>query len=489
MLRTVDRARRLAAAGVAVVVASMAVGDIAVPPPAEAGGRYRVRSQKIGKGLRLKRILDRRGPNQIRVLELSPNSPLVLDMALARGRIPYLQKLGKMASSQGAVAGINGDFYTWTSLGAGRPVHTYAEHGLPEATELAYGRNFSTSQDRSTSYIGRPKFRSDISHPASGGSWRIHRWNDVLGEKQVAAYTQKGSWAIKPPEKACSMRLVPAAPPRWDAQGLGVAQDLAVDALKCQSSRLGRKNGTVVSAAIGSHQGTAWAKKITPGDLVKVTWSLGWEGVAQTIGGNPTLLEDGRITAQCEGSPFCKRHPRTGVGKRPNGAILLVTVDGRQKKRSVGMTPFQFARLFKWLGADWALNLDGGGSTTLWAKGKVRNQPSGGKQRPIGNGILILRPPQASQNAVRPASQEPNTNDESDPSILDVPELPRALVPGLEEPSVSTFGACAPLRDPASTGGLSDAVAKGALGGPERGLPPGLERSLRVFRGTAACHN
>jgi len=85
------------------------------------------------------------------------------------------------------------------------------------------------------------------------------------------------------------------------------------------------------------------------------------------------------------------RHPRTAVGVRADGRILLVAVDGRQPERSVGMTIAELAALLLELGAVEALNMDGGGSTTLVAGGRVVNHPSDlTGERPVGDALLVL---------------------------------------------------------------------------------------------------
>lgn len=94
------------------------------------------------------------------------------------------------------------------------------------------------------------------------------------------------------------------------------------------------------------------------------------------------------------------RHPRSAIGVRPNGTVLLLTVDGRQQN-AAGMNMFELAKVMKWLGCSSAINLDGGGSTTLWADGYgengVINYPSDNKkwdhegERKVANVILIKR--------------------------------------------------------------------------------------------------
>ena len=85
------------------------------------------------------------------------------------------------------------------------------------------------------------------------------------------------------------------------------------------------------------------------------------------VGGRPVLATDSVAAALTDTAAFtASRHPRTAVGIASNGTrLLLVTVDGRQKPYSDGMTLPELARLMLALGARDALNLDGGGSTTF----------------------------------------------------------------------------------------------------------------------------
>lgn len=77
-----------------------------------------------------------------------------------------------------------------------------------------------------------------------------------------------------------------------------------------------------------------------------------------------------------------QRHNRTALGIKEDGTILLVTVDGRAKE-AAGMSLEELQKTLLWLGCKDAINLDGGGSTTLWVKG----QPQGGIiNHPCDNG-------------------------------------------------------------------------------------------------------
>ena len=70
-------------------------------------------------------------------------------------------------------------------------------------------------------------------------------------------------------------------------------------------------------------------------------------------------------------------------------------VDGRQEALSIGMNYTELSSLMLRLGCTEAMNLDGGGSSTLWLGGCVMNSPSDGRQRPVANGLVVMSAQQA----------------------------------------------------------------------------------------------
>lgn len=84
------------------------------------------------------------------------------------------------------------------------------------------------------------------------------------------------------------------------------------------------------------------------------------------------------------------RHPRTLIGTDRRGHIWLVVVDGRQPDYSVGMTFEELIALANRLELDNALNLDGGGSTTMVVNGAIVNRPSDAAgPRPVSDAIIV----------------------------------------------------------------------------------------------------
>jgi hypothetical protein len=127
------------------------------------------------------------------------------------------------------------------------------------------------------------------------------------------------------------------------------------------------------------------------------------------VNGGPTLVQHGRVALHPvrEGwSPedigstdrggfynawYVRRNPRTAAGIRGDGTVLLVTVDGNQPGYSIGTSIRETARLMEYFGSQEAINLDGGGSTTMVVGGELQGRPSDATgERPIGDALVLL---------------------------------------------------------------------------------------------------
>ncbi len=109
----------------------------------------------------------------------------------------------------------------------------------------------------------------------------------------------------------------------------------------------------------------------------------------EAVNGDATLVSGG--TAVNCGGCGGGRNPRTAAGYTADKRTLyLVTVDGRSSS-SIGMTIDELAVLMASFGVDRAMNLDGGGSTTMWVNGQgVVNVPSDGSERVVGNHLGVF---------------------------------------------------------------------------------------------------
>ena len=163
-------------------------------------------------------------------------------------------------------------------------------------------------------------------------------------------------------------------------------------------------DGFVISTAGTSRE---WAlKNLRIGAWVHLNLNLSpveteqtdsWKKATSVIGSGPQLIKDGRveITNAAENilpSFVNDAHPRTAIARLKSGQILLVTVDGRQPGESIGMSLNMLSDLLLEFGAVEAINLDGGGSTTMVIRNKLVNKPSDATgERPVSDAILVYR--------------------------------------------------------------------------------------------------
>lgn len=117
----------------------------------------------------------------------------------------------------------------------------------------------------------------------------------------------------------------------------------------------------------------------------------------------PLMLQKGQALDFSDYAHIMGKHPRSGIATKKNKTYLIV-IDGRARDRAMGVTIPEFAHLLRVLGMQDALNLDGGGSSVLWAEPKVKylndgspvcpctgilNTPSDGHERSVSNSIIV----------------------------------------------------------------------------------------------------
>ena len=166
------------------------------------------------------------------------------------------------------------------------------------------------------------------------------------------------------------------------------------------------------SALAGTGEAADWLRAhAQPGQEVDVATEIAADGATASlapgtgvVNGGPRLLSNGEpdITAYQEGFVWPenaefyyrfgeRRNPRTLAGITPEGNLLLVAVDGRQPGYSVGASFEESARVMQALCAEEAVNLDGGGSTTMTIGAELVTRPSDPTgERPIGDAAVLL---------------------------------------------------------------------------------------------------
>ncbi|WP_411273602.1 phosphodiester glycosidase family protein [Daejeonella sp.] len=183
----------------------------------------------------------------------------------------------------------------------------------------------------------------------------------------------------------------------FDIANGGSVDFIKSDGKVINENRLG-KNG-----ARTGHQSSALVFNKGKLSIAKFNGDSYWENslVGEDIMVTGPLLIMNQFDEKLDSNAFnITRHPRTAIAITKNNRVLLITVDGRDAN-SAGMSLFELTKLMRWLKSDDAINLDGGGSTSLWIKGHegngVVNYPSDNKkwdhegERKVANVILLKK--------------------------------------------------------------------------------------------------
>ncbi|MGZ4137587.1 MAG: phosphodiester glycosidase family protein [Actinomycetota bacterium] len=355
--------------------------------------RIHIVHRKIAPGLFYTKIIDEKTPRRIFILRADvANFPLTYDITLAGPTLGYRATVPQMAKAHGALAAINGDF---SSRIVGRPIHAFVEDGTFVQSAGPGASSFAVSQDEQHAMAGATTQVMNVTDSQTSLTWRIDRWNfgaPDVGE--IAAFSPAGGSLEKPPAGACSIHLTPNGPATPAANGVGgFDQTFTIDDSACRAGAMSVGNGVVLSTVPGTDEATMFSA-LPLGTTMTIHLSLGWADAYDVIGGDTMLVHEGQIVVPTYcGSYFCQGQPRTAVGVQADGRLLFVVVDGRQSRYSLGLSMVGFARLMKKLGAVEALNLDGGGASTMVVKGKVVNRPSDGHLRHVASAALILPGP------------------------------------------------------------------------------------------------
>ena len=366
----------------------------------------------LSRGVRLTRVRYST-PNEVRILGIQPQRTPDVDVVTAGDAFPMYRLTSTMAAANNAVAGVNGDF----STRYGAPSHVAMIDGELWTSGTTGGDGFAISSNGETAYAGTPILRMRARR-FGRADVPVVKWN--VGRPvgtEIHAYTSRGGSSVTPPgspdpqatdPRYCAVRLSPTAPMGWSGAKRAMITrnyDVAAQPEPCLKTPLSiGGSGNVVLAAKSTGSSADWIKRLNEGMAVKLSWGFdGWYGVTDFVGGNPLLVDHGQNVApdySAGANNILWYNPRTAVGVNAGCGdldpgttckIWIITVDGRQASSgwSKGMKLPGLAREFMKLGAEYAVNLDGGGSTTMWAK-----SPNDGYCQSVPNagGCLVNRP-------------------------------------------------------------------------------------------------
>ncbi len=301
------------------------------------------------------------------------------------------ESVSSLTARSGATVGINADYFPWT----GDPLGLCVIGG--ELISEPHGKRVVFCIDKDGKpFFDMPRFKGTLTFPRKI-SRQIDGINRARITNQLVVYTARHGdetyGKFKGTDLVCASNDLPVK----------CGKQLNLTVLEVKKDAISTpipKDRVVISA--GGPAGWFLAQNAKPGDslqmLFEVTSDSGrdWSTITHAAGGGPWLVRDGKKYIDYTDEEFKftfanLRHPRSAIGVRNDGKILLVTVDGRQSI-SAGANLNEMAAIMLRLGAKDAINLDGGGSTALSYRGRTINSPSGGVERLVANAFLVFAP-------------------------------------------------------------------------------------------------
>jgi hypothetical protein len=333
------------------------------------------------------------GPWAIHIVEFDLRSPLLqLETIKAGDQLQSKERTSSMAAradgpGHRVVAAMNGDFYD-------------TGNGVPINLQLRGGEILRQPTSRSVFALSAAEkpaiaFLSLVgSLQPKQGDWQpLHGFNRARNADELIFYNHYFGATTGTNDFGSEARLRPL-------------EKFAVnDTFRAVVRELHRNLGNAPlddSTYVVSAHGAAeqWLlRNLATADTARLVWRIPetpWR-LVEAIGGLPRLVRDGNISIESAregGSPAFtnNRHPRSAIGfNADTSRFFFVTVDGRQPGYSDGMTLPELAAFMRELSCEQALNLDGGGSTTMVVRGKVVNRPSDAAgERAVANALLLI---------------------------------------------------------------------------------------------------
>jgi len=365
-----------------------------IEPTFDVPDGYRVeKSHELAPGL-LQATLTRANPAEVVTLAVrTADSPTQLRVVLSNNAIagpsPTLERTSSMCARIDCIVAVNGDFFA-------------------DATGQPVGAVITDGQLLRSPNVKHHQLSEDATGVLSAGPMT---WRGAIVPSDLQQLALTG---VNVARNANDLILyTPAEGPATGTNPYGVEMTLQVvrpaGTIRLSKTALVRITGLVhggntpipTDGAVLSGHGTMqraledlWARVQTGTADAQALLRLDTDPpVTQSVGGSPILVRDGhRWFPEEQRDLYRLRAPRTMAGWASDGSMLLVTVDGRQAGRSVGMTMDEAADLMIGLGATDAINLDGGGSTAFVRDGVVVNHPSDRAVRRDGETVVVKTP-------------------------------------------------------------------------------------------------
>lgn len=287
------------------------------------------------------------------------------------------------------VAGINGDYY---DTATGIPLGSMMTEGvLRNASSEYYAIGF---RDDGSTVMGKPSLRI-TAQSDYGRSLTVTAFNYVR-QSSFGIYLYDSTFNARATTGTSEEGVDVVCSAVGGSLGLNGSLTLVVEQVIEGGKDTPVGAGQyVLSSNLKAAGYVEQLRALQPGERLTLSVSASgseWSGVTNMIGALYQLVDNGQV---CSGL-VNGAAPRTAVGLKRDGSLVLYTIDGRQSGYSIGATLTQVAERMVELGCVTALSLDGGGSTAMVATSPdsttatLVDKPSGGSERAVTNHIFLV---------------------------------------------------------------------------------------------------
>ncbi|HHW47946.1 MAG TPA: phosphodiester glycosidase family protein [Clostridiaceae bacterium] len=304
---------------------------------------------------------------QVHVLEVGLSDPRIeVKPILSFDKVFGFEKLSEMVKRSGAYAAINSGFY-----------HKY---GQPSGMVVIDGKMFSNSTGKYPVFVikdgkaGLHEIQTKLWINFPGGKFRVDNIN---------AEGKKGEVVVFTPEYGSSNKVVS------ENTTVVVRNGLAEQIVKAKGETGIPKDGMLITF-FSPVKGDIPFKT---GDALEFEFEPYMDNNSQAYECGSWIVKDGEIVIgewdEWVGV-LTNRDPRTAIGLKDDGTVVLLVVDGRQPEFSAGLKGYELGELLLKYGVKNAAMLDGGASTEMIIDGRIVNKPSfKGEERPLAGGIIV----------------------------------------------------------------------------------------------------
>ena len=305
----------------------------------------------------------------------------------------------------------NGDYF---DLNSGSNMESYVNNGIVISKGSFNTKHCIGFDNNSKVVIGRMtsvEKRLMLVIDGETKLYNIDKLNEEPGANEISIYDKAGTYSLN----ECGRYIISSSSSNLSQMPVWGTSKRMSTGEKISNDSLTLKSGQYAIVLKDGELNDYFFEKIIYGveaNMVEIP-SGSFKDCTWVLGGYDILVDNFIVNNNChKDNSGDVAAPRTLIGFKEDGTCFLCVVDGRQSSYSTGITVNEEAQLAYSLGAKYALELDGGGSSTVIVRINdeltLRNKPSDGSMRGVSNAIMLVEKDTDEEPPVNPIDDKTN---------------------------------------------------------------------------------